>query len=313
MWPSRLSMGPLAKPAVAVPRTGPHRVPHGPAPGPLRAARCAADRHQLHGADLHGQRAGHPLPRPAGGEEAPAAQTSAGRSHRPPHVPPPPTAHVQLVSGNPPWLSMSCLRRAHRLAHLARSLCRRAAAAHELLHQHPRRRAAQPRAQDEAVHHRQDHAGEPASIPRDATSRPLTPPRRTLRGNPSPRPPPHLSSCPSLGRCAASRLSARTRALSRLQGVITSWAAPDIAADNPGITLPDRPITIFYRQLSSGTTAVITQYLVIACPASACRAEGRVAWPQPHACRRPAHGHMLYPACVQGRARCRAQPNPWPA
>ncbi|GFR39734.1 hypothetical protein Agub_g216 [Astrephomene gubernaculifera] len=48
------------------------------------------------------------------------------------------------------------------------------------------------------------------------------------------------------------------------QADITSWAHPDITTDN-GYTLPDKPITVFYRQLSSGTTAVITAYLTAAC------------------------------------------------
>ncbi|KAG2448459.1 hypothetical protein HYH02_006351 [Chlamydomonas schloesseri] len=50
-----------------------------------------------------------------------------------------------------------------------------------------------------------------------------------------------------------------------MQADITTWAHADIAADNGGATLPDQPITVFYRQLSSGTTAVITEYLNRAC------------------------------------------------
>ncbi|KAG2448438.1 hypothetical protein HYH02_006330 [Chlamydomonas schloesseri] len=50
-----------------------------------------------------------------------------------------------------------------------------------------------------------------------------------------------------------------------MQADITTWAHADIAADNAGATLPDQPITVFYRQLSSGTTAVITEYLNRAC------------------------------------------------
>ncbi|PNH08699.1 Phosphate-binding protein PstS [Tetrabaena socialis] len=50
-----------------------------------------------------------------------------------------------------------------------------------------------------------------------------------------------------------------------MQGDITSWAHPDIAADNSA-ALPDQPIVAFYRQLSSGTTATITEYLTRACP-----------------------------------------------
>ncbi|GIL55471.1 hypothetical protein Vafri_11031 [Volvox africanus] len=50
-----------------------------------------------------------------------------------------------------------------------------------------------------------------------------------------------------------------------MQADITSWNHSDISADN-GFTLPNEPITVFYRQLSSGTTAVITAYLLAACP-----------------------------------------------
>ncbi|KAG2424519.1 hypothetical protein HXX76_014400 [Chlamydomonas incerta] len=50
-----------------------------------------------------------------------------------------------------------------------------------------------------------------------------------------------------------------------MQADITSWSHADIAADNGGATLPDQPITVFYRQLSSGTTAVISEYLNRAC------------------------------------------------
>ncbi|KXZ55130.1 hypothetical protein GPECTOR_3g281 [Gonium pectorale] len=49
-----------------------------------------------------------------------------------------------------------------------------------------------------------------------------------------------------------------------MQADITSWSHPDITADN-GFTLPDQPIVVFYRQLSSGTTSVITAYLSNAC------------------------------------------------
>ncbi|EFJ40785.1 hypothetical protein VOLCADRAFT_99334 [Volvox carteri f. nagariensis] len=50
------------------------------------------------------------------------------------------------------------------------------------------------------------------------------------------------------------------------QADILSWSHTDIAADNNGFTLPDQLITVFYRQFSSGTTAVITAYLTATCP-----------------------------------------------
>lgn len=46
------------------------------------------------------------------------------------------------------------------------------------------------------------------------------------------------------------------------QGTITSWSDPAIAADNPGLTLPNTPITIVHRSDSSGTTENFSQFLV---------------------------------------------------
>jgi phosphate transport system substrate-binding protein len=50
------------------------------------------------------------------------------------------------------------------------------------------------------------------------------------------------------------------------QGDITKWNDPAIAADNPGIRLPDTAITIVHRTDSSGTTQNFTQFLVDAAP-----------------------------------------------
>lgn len=44
-------------------------------------------------------------------------------------------------------------------------------------------------------------------------------------------------------------------------GNITNWSDPKIAASNPGITLPDRKITVVHRSDGSGTTAVFTKHL----------------------------------------------------
>lgn len=44
-------------------------------------------------------------------------------------------------------------------------------------------------------------------------------------------------------------------------GTITTWNDPKIAADNPGVTLPDTPITPVHRSDSSGTTENFTSYL----------------------------------------------------
>ncbi|GAA4702140.1 phosphate ABC transporter substrate-binding protein PstS [Pseudonocardia yuanmonensis] len=47
---------------------------------------------------------------------------------------------------------------------------------------------------------------------------------------------------------------------------ITTWNAPEIAADNPGVTLPNTPITPVNRSDESGTTENFTEYLSAAAP-----------------------------------------------
>lgn len=44
-------------------------------------------------------------------------------------------------------------------------------------------------------------------------------------------------------------------------GAITSWDAPEIAADNPGVELPATPVTPVHRSDESGTTKNFTDYL----------------------------------------------------
>lgn len=44
-------------------------------------------------------------------------------------------------------------------------------------------------------------------------------------------------------------------------GKIARWDDPKIAADNPGIVLPDAPLTVVHRSDGSGTSAVFTNYL----------------------------------------------------
>jgi phosphate transport system substrate-binding protein len=44
-------------------------------------------------------------------------------------------------------------------------------------------------------------------------------------------------------------------------GTITTWNDPKIAADNPGVTLPDTEITVVHRSDGSGTTSIFTNYL----------------------------------------------------
>jgi phosphate transport system substrate-binding protein len=49
-------------------------------------------------------------------------------------------------------------------------------------------------------------------------------------------------------------------------GSITKWNDPRIAAANPGVTLPDRPITAVHRADGSGTTGVFTKHLSTVSP-----------------------------------------------
>lgn len=56
------------------------------------------------------------------------------------------------------------------------------------------------------------------------------------------------------------RLS-RTTYTDILLGKVTRWRSPQIAADNPGVTLPDLPITVVHRSDGSGATAVLTAHL----------------------------------------------------
>lgn len=47
---------------------------------------------------------------------------------------------------------------------------------------------------------------------------------------------------------------------------ITSWDAPEIAADNPDATLPAQPITVVHRSDGSGTTENFQEYLAAVAP-----------------------------------------------
>lgn len=49
-------------------------------------------------------------------------------------------------------------------------------------------------------------------------------------------------------------------------GKITNWSDPRIAATNPGVTLPNLPITVVRRSDSSGTTFVFTKHLAAISP-----------------------------------------------
>jgi phosphate transport system substrate-binding protein len=56
------------------------------------------------------------------------------------------------------------------------------------------------------------------------------------------------------------KLSAKTVA-GIFDGKITKWNDPAVAAENAGATLPATPISVFYRNDSSGSTSVFTSFL----------------------------------------------------
>jgi phosphate transport system substrate-binding protein len=64
-------------------------------------------------------------------------------------------------------------------------------------------------------------------------------------------------------------------------GTITTWNDPKIAADNPGVTLPDTEITVAHRSDGSGTTSIFTNYLSSVSPEwkSKVGAGDTVQWP----------------------------------
>src|SRR5262249_249279 len=64
-------------------------------------------------------------------------------------------------------------------------------------------------------------------------------------------------------------------------GAIRNWNDPAIAALNPGLTLPDQPITVVNRADGSGSTQTWTQYLSAANPEWRDRfgANTSIVWP----------------------------------
>jgi phosphate transport system substrate-binding protein len=64
-------------------------------------------------------------------------------------------------------------------------------------------------------------------------------------------------------------------------GKITNWNDPKIAKANPGVTLPDRKVTVVHRSDGSGTTAVFTSHLSDISPAwkSSIGTATTVQWP----------------------------------
>ena len=64
------------------------------------------------------------------------------------------------------------------------------------------------------------------------------------------------------------------------QAQITKWNDAAIAADNPGVTLPDTPIVIVHRAEGSGTTSNFTGFLTKAAPTAWTLGKGdTVNWP----------------------------------
>jgi phosphate transport system substrate-binding protein len=64
---------------------------------------------------------------------------------------------------------------------------------------------------------------------------------------------------------ATLNLSAQTLA-DIFQGKLAAWNNAEIKADNPGVTLPNTPITVVHRSDGSGTTYIFTTYLSTVSP-----------------------------------------------
>lgn len=64
-----------------------------------------------------------------------------------------------------------------------------------------------------------------------------------------------------------------------VQGEVTNWNDPLIAQENPGVNLPDRPITFVHRSDGSGTTFIFTNHIQAACPGWTAGADKSVEWP----------------------------------
>jgi phosphate transport system substrate-binding protein len=64
------------------------------------------------------------------------------------------------------------------------------------------------------------------------------------------------------------------------QAQVKKWNDAAIAADNPAVTLPDKPITVAHRSDGSGTTSNFTKFLKAAAPSTWKLGSGdTVAWP----------------------------------
>ena len=61
---------------------------------------------------------------------------------------------------------------------------------------------------------------------------------------------------------------------------VKTWNDPAIAADNPGVTLPNTPITVAHRSDGSGTTQNFTEWLVAAAPSTwTLKSGSTIEWP----------------------------------
>ncbi|MBE9051215.1 phosphate ABC transporter substrate-binding protein PstS [Nostocales cyanobacterium LEGE 11386] len=74
------------------------------------------------------------------------------------------------------------------------------------------------------------------------------------------------------------RLS-RTTYCGIVTGKITRWNDPAIAKDNPGLKIPDLPVTFAHRSDGSGTTFVFTNHIQTVCPDWTGGAGTSVKWP----------------------------------
>ncbi|AFY64748.1 phosphate ABC transporter substrate-binding protein PstS [Geitlerinema sp. PCC 7407] len=64
-----------------------------------------------------------------------------------------------------------------------------------------------------------------------------------------------------------------------VQGEITKWNDPKIAAENAGATLPDRDISFIHRSDGSGTTFIFTNHIDEACPNWSAGSGKSIEWP----------------------------------
>ena len=139
---------------------------------------------------------------------------------------------------------------------------------------------------------------------RSSTSPARTRPSRTLTSRPS-----RSSTSRSCSARSPSRTTSRRRQAAALepdtiakifQREIKKWNDPAIAADNPGVKLPDTDITVAHRSDGSGTTQNFTKYLV----------EGRARRPGRSRAVRPSSGRPTPRPATATRASPRSCSRP---